>query len=321
MAISQPGETVARGRSAAHQAGREARAEAQSGSGWYAALARIGLVAKGVSFGIVGVLAIKLALGSGGKTTSRDGALQTLAQHWFGKVLLVLLAIGFAGYAIWRFVQAFAEREQEDGEKGMAKKWGKRVGYIGRGLIYAGLTASAVKILIGSGGGQSQNGKAHKTTALVLSWPGGAWIVGIAGGVIIGVASWNAYRGLTRKFEDKWRSGEMSEVARRWGGRAGVAGHLARAVVFTLIGVFVIKAAVDYNPNDAIGLDGALKKLTQASYGPYLLGLTSAGLVCYGLYCLVDARYRDVSASGTIDDGNSGSQAQNLRQRSARPVV
>lgn len=321
MAVRQHGQGVVRGGSAAHSAMREARAEAQSGSGWYAALARVGLVAKGVSFGIVGILAIKLALGEGGRATSRDGALQTLAQHSFGKVLLVLLAIGFAGYAIWRFTQAFAEREEADGEKGKAKIWGKRAGYVGRGLIYAGLTASTAKILAGSGGGESQNGKAHKTASLVLSWPGGTWIVGIAGAVIIGVAAWNAYRGITRKFEDKWSLGKMSEVARKWGGRAGVAGHLARAVVFTLIGIFVVKAAVDYNPNDAIGLDGALQKLAQASYGPYLLGLTAAGLVCYGLYCLVDARYRDVSTNGNAADGNSGGRGQSLRQGSTRSLA
>jgi hypothetical protein len=305
VAVKQTRTAMLSGSTAARHPAREARAEAESGSGWYAVLARVGLVAKGVSFGIVGILAIKLALGNGGSATSREGALKTLAQHGFGKVLLVLLAIGFAAYAIWRFVQAFAEREQEDGEEGAAKKWGKRAGYIGRGLIYAGLAASTVKILLGSGSGQSQNGRAHKTTAVLLSWPGGVWIVGIAGAIIVGIAAWNAYRGVTRKFEDRWRSGGMSELARTWGGRAGVAGHLARAVVFTLIGAFIIKAAVDYNPNDAIGLDGALQKLTQASYGAYLLGLTAAGLVCYGLYCLVDARYRDVSVGGNAEHGRS----------------
>ena len=88
----------------------------------------------------------------------------------------------------------------------------------------------------------------------------------------------------------------MGHTARTWGRRAGVVGHVARAVVFRLIGNFVIKAAVDYNPKDAIGLDGVLQKLAQASHGPYLLGLTAVGLIAYGLYCLVDARYRDVSA-------------------------
>jgi hypothetical protein len=275
---------------------REARSEAELGSGWYAVLARTGLVAKGVSFGIVGVLAFKLALGDGGKATSRQGAMQTLAQNTFGKIMLVALGLGFAAYAIWRFVQAFAERDEEGDEKGEAKKWGKRAGYIGRGLIYASLTFSTIKILAGSGQ-QSQSQKAHHTAGTVLSWPGGRWIVGLVGLAIIGAALWNLYRGVARTFEDKWRIGTMSETERKWGSRAGVAGHIARFVVFGLIGVFVTKAAVDYNPNDAIGLDGALQKLSQTSYGQYLLGLTAFGLVAYGIYCLVDARYRDVSVN------------------------
>jgi hypothetical protein len=274
------------------QAG-DVRAKAESGSGWYAVLARVGLVAKGVSFGIVGALALKLALGDGGRTTSREGALQTLARQSFGKIALILLAAGFAAYAIWRFVEAFAEGAQPDDEA--AKTWAKRAGYVARGLIYAGLTFSAIKILVGSGSG-SQNQRAHHTAATILGWPGGTWIVGILGAAIVVAGLWNLYRGLSRTFEKRWHKGGMSARARKWGGRAGMAGHLARAVVFTLIGMFVIKAAVDYKPRDAIGIDGALQKLAAASYGPYLLGVTAAGLVCYGLYCLVDARYRDVSA-------------------------
>jgi hypothetical protein len=296
VATRQP--VLERGRASLDRPVQRAEADAHAGRGWYAVLARTGLVAKGVSYGIVGILAIKLALGDGGKATSRAGALQSLAGQTFGKVMLALLALGFAAYALWRFVQAVAEREDAgDGEaKGAAKKWGKRAGYVGRGLIYAGLTVSTVKILLGSGGGQSQTGKAHKTTAVVLSWPAGTWLVGIAGAVIVGVGLWNLYRGIARKFEDRWRTGEMGEQARKWGARAGVVGHAARAVVFSLIGIFLVKAAIDYNPKDAIGLDGALRKLENASYGPYLLGLTAAGLVAYALYCFVDARYRDVSA-------------------------
>jgi Domain of Unknown Function (DUF1206) len=296
MGIETAPRTVRASKYAAVPRSHEARADAEKGGGWYSVLARTGLIAKGVSFGIVGVLAFKLALGDGGKTTSRQGAMQTLAQNTFGKVLLVALAIGFAAYAIWRFVQAFAERAERGDEKGEAKKWGKRAGYIGRGLIYTGLTFSAIKILAGSGQ-QSQNQKAHHTAGMVLSWPGGRWIVGIVGLAIFGAALWNLYRGLARTFEDKWRIGTMSETERKWGSRAGVAGHIARFVVFGLIGVFVTKAAIDYNPNDAIGLDGALQKLSQTSYGQYLLGLTALGLVAYGIYCLVDARYRDVSVN------------------------
>lgn len=274
--------------------GAQARAEAEAGRGWYAVLARSGLVAKGLSYGLVGVLALKLALGDGGTATSRQGALEQLAHHSFGKIVLILLAAGFAAYAVWRFVQAYAERP--DAEDGPAKVWAKRAGYAGRGLVYVALTYSTVRILMGSGGGQSQTAKAHHSTAMVLSWPGGRWLVGGAGLGLVGVAVWNLYRGLSRKFEDKWR-GRLTPSVKRWGIRAGVLGHVARFVVFALIGVFAVKAALDYKPSDAIGLDGALQKLAHASYGPWLLGLTAAGLFAYGVYCLVDARLRDVSAN------------------------
>jgi hypothetical protein len=278
--------------------GQEARQKAESGTGWYSSLARLGLVAKGISFAIVGILAIQVALDRGGKPTSRQGALHALADEPLGKALIVLLAIGFAAYAVWRFVEAFAEREPDPGEKGKAKEWGKRAGYVGRGLIYASLTYTCVKLVTGSGGQQSQNEEARKTTAAVFDWPAGRWLVGIVGLCIVGAGVWNAYRGLTRKFEERWHTGEMSAVERRWGGRVGLAGHLARGVVFMLVGIFVTKAALDFEPKQAIGIDGALQKLAAATYGPYLLGVTAAGLVLYAVFCLVDARYRDVSANG-----------------------
>lgn len=271
--------------------------KAESGSGWYAVLARVGLVAKGISYGLVGVLALAVAAGHGGKATSRAGALATIADESWGTLVLVVLALGFAAYAIWRLIQAVVEREDpDDGEAtGLAKKWGKRVGYAGRGLIYAGLSYTTFRLLTGSGADQSQNEKARETTAAIFDWPGGRWIVGAAGLAIIGAGLWNLYRGVSTKFEDKWRGG-MSPTERVWGSRAGVVGHLARGVVFGLIGIFVTKAATDYDAQDAIGFDGALRKLAEAAYGPWLLGLTAAGLVAYGVFCLVDARYRDVSA-------------------------
>jgi hypothetical protein len=295
--MTQPTETVDQAKAAVQHPARKTREDAERGRGWYSWLARIGLVAKGVSYGIVGVLALMLAIGEGGKATSRSGALATIADQPFGEVLLILLAFGFAAYAIWRFVQAFAEREEDDDEaKGKAKKWGKRAGYVGRGLIYAALTFTTIKLLTSSsGGGESQSQQAKQSTSTAFDLPGGRWLVGLVGLAIVAAGLWNAYRAFTTKFEDKWRTGQMSEAERTWGSRVGVAGHLARGVVLGLIGVFIVKAAVEYDPDEAIGLDGALQKLANTTYGPYLLGLTAIGLICYGLYCLVDARYRDVS--------------------------
>src|SRR4029077_19691917 len=128
---------------------------------------------------------------------------------------------------------------------------------------------STVKILTGAHE-QPQNQQARETTAGALDWPAGRWIVGAAGCGVIAAGLWNAYRGLSTKFEDKWETGRMSATERRWGIRAGIVGHLARAVVFVLIGVFLTKAALEYDPKEAIGLDGALQKLASASYGPLL---------------------------------------------------
>jgi MFS family permease len=254
----------------------------RSGRDWQELLARVGLVAKGVSYALVGVLAIGVALGIGGDATSRDGALHALAGNAFGEIVLVLLAAGFAAYALWRVLQAF-----------YCDEWPKRLGYLGRAAIYFSLAFSAARILAGAGGGESQNEKAHKTTGMVLSWPAGRWLVGAAALVAIGVGLWNLYRGISRKFEDKWV--KRSGAAETWGGRAGVVGHIARCVVFTLIGIFAIKAAIDYDPHEAEGLDGALQKLAHQPYGSVLLGVTAAGLVAYAVYCFVDARYRDVT--------------------------
>ena len=268
------------------QTARAAVAQSRN-RGWIRVLARIGLVAKGVSYVLVGILAIKVAIGEGGKTTSRTGALQSVADEWFGKVLLIGLALGFAAYALWRLAQTFFEAEDD------AKGWGKRAGYLGRAAIYAGLTYSAVKLLTG-GHQESQTGKAHKATAQVLSWPAGKWIVLAAGLAIVGAGLWNGYQAVTRNFEEKWNRAKMSEFARKWGKRVGAAGMLARAVVFCLIGGFMVKAAIDYRPKDAIGLDGALAKLASHTYGTWLLGATAAGLLAYAVYCFVDARYRRV---------------------------
>src|SRR5256885_14260342 len=188
--------------------GDRAKQEADAGIGWYAVVARTGRVAKGLSYGLVGALAVKLAVGSGGEATSRQGALAQVAHHSFGKIVLIALALGFAAYALWRFIQAFAERP--DAEDGEAKVWAKRAAYVGRGLIYVGLTFSTVKILTGSGGTQSQNAKTHQSTAMVLGWPGGRWLVGAVGLAFIGVGFWNLYRGLARKFDDNWRTGRLS---------------------------------------------------------------------------------------------------------------
>jgi hypothetical protein len=262
--------------------------QAHSRRDWQEALGRIGLVAKGISYGLVGALAIGVAVGLGGQATSNQGALHDLAATGFGTFLVVLLCIGFVAYAAWRVMEAVTLRERD-----RTKAWGKRVVYLGRAVVYGTLAYSGARIVAGAGN-QSQNQKAHKTTSIVLSWPGGTWLVGIIGAAVICLGLWNLYSGLSRRFESKWL-GAMSAAARRWGVRAGVVGHVARFIVFTLIGAFAIQAASNYTPKDSVGLDGALQKLAHQSYGSFLLGVTAAGLIAYAVFCFFDARYRDLT--------------------------
>jgi len=250
-------------------------------------LARAGFVARGLIYGIIGILAIKLALGAGGKTTNQQGALKTIAHEPFGEVLLILVAIGLAGYALWRLLRALLGHGPEDTDTTF-----ERIAGFASGIVYAGLSAIAVEILLGSGGGGS--GSANKTTAGVFGWPAGVWLVGIVGAVLIGVGLYQGYRGLSQDFLKDSKTEQMSPGVRKWIEWIGTFGHLARMVVFVLIGVFLIDAAVDYNPNKAIGLDGALAKVAHASYGPFLLGIVAAGLIAFGLYSLSDARYRRI---------------------------
>lgn len=256
-------------------------------SGAFALLARGGFVARGAIYAIIGLLAIKVALGDGGKTTNQQGALETIARQPFGKVLLILVAVGLGGYALWRFVRAAIGHGREASDSAF-----DRIAALGSGVVYAILCAVAVAILVGSG--SSGSGSAQKATGGVLGWPAGPWLVGAGGLVLIGIGLYQGYRGISQEFLDDSKTEEMSRPVRTCFEWIGTFGHLARMVVFGLVGVFLIKAAVEFDPNKAVGLDGALAKLAHASYGSYALGVVAAGLFVFGLFSVADARYHRI---------------------------
>lgn len=274
---------------AASAAEIKADAKQAGQSRWVGWLGRLGLAAKGVSFAIVAVLAIDVALEDEGRTRDRQGALRAIADESYGVYLLVALAAGFAAYALWRFVQAFLDREHEGhGPKGLAK----RASFLGRGAIYAGLFLSTMSVLLGDDGGSGN--EEDRTTAGVLEAPAGRWLV-IAVGVAIGaVALYNGHRAVTRKFEKKLRLDELGPGTRRAVTAVGVVGHLARFVVFSIVSWFLVKAAVEFDPKKAVGLDGALAELAQQPHGKVLLFTVAAGILAYGIYAAVESRYRRV---------------------------
>jgi Domain of Unknown Function (DUF1206) len=258
---------------------------------WLVPAARAGLLAKAGLYAIIGALALAVAVRAGGQTTDQKGALATLTDEPAGGVLIGLLAAGLLGYALWRLVQAIFDTGGEgDDATGVVK----RVGYAATAAIHLALFAFAIRLLTDSGGSGSSSGSGssqeQQTTAGVLGWPGGRVIVIVAALVIIGVGAYNAYRGITKGFMDELTVGGG---ASRLVEPLGVVGHVARGVVFALVGVLLMKAAVEYDPSEAEGLDGALARLADQPYGQVLLGLAAAGLLAYAAYCVADARYHD----------------------------
>jgi len=251
-------------------------------------LSRAGFIARGLVYAIIGVLAFEIATGHGGKITNQQGALKTVEHQPFGHFLLVLLAVGLGGYALWRLFRAALGHGPEGADSGL-----ERLGALGSGLVYAAMCALAVQLLLGSGSSGS-SGNTKQTTRDVFSWPAGRWIVLVAGIVMLGVAGYQFFRGVAKKFLDDDKTEKMGQTMKTWITWAGMIGHVARAVVFGLVGVFLIRAAIDYKANEAIGLDGALAKVYDSTYGPALLGAVAAGLVLFGIFSITEARYRRI---------------------------
>ena len=256
-------------------------------SPWVERLGRLGLVAKGVLYAVIGVLAAKVALGGREESPDKGGALRTIAEQPLGRGLLGLLAAGLAGYALWRLAQAIFDRDAEgEGPKGLAK----RAGHLAKGVWYGVLCGLTVSVLVGNGGGSSE----QQTTAGVFERPFGRYIVYAAGLAFLGAALFNGYRAVTCKFNEKLNTGQMGDLEEKAATGIGILGHVARLVVFGLIGAFLLEAAWTFDPSEARGLDGALLELSQEPYGGLLLGAVAFGLIAYAVHCFVQARYRRI---------------------------
>lgn len=277
----------------ARQVQHHARRAAAETAPWVQRLARLGYAAKGVVYVIIGAVAADAAFSPAEQVQGSSGALGTILHQPFGKVLLAVVALGLAGYVLWKAVQAVTDPEHKGSDaKGMAA----RIGYGISAVLYAGLTLEAVRMLRGQGGGGQGNGAQH-WTAMVMDKPFGRWLVGLAG---LGVAGYGIVQ-LVRAFKSdltKKLHLEGSAVATRDRvvalGRAGMA---ARGVVFVIIGWLVLQAALRYDPSRAQGLEGALVKLREAPAGPWVLAAVAIGLIAYGVFQLVKARYRVIRAS------------------------
>jgi hypothetical protein len=250
--------------------------------GW---VARVGLTARGLVYVLIGVLALTVARG-GHKEVDQKGALQQVLTHSYGSVLVGAMAAGFAAYALWRLSEAAF------GVTGEGRAVGPRIQSLVRGLIYAALAVSAVSLLQGSH--SSQAGQQSEITARVMHHSGGRWLVGLVGLAIAAAGLILAWQGVRLRFMKYFPAGALKPRVRALVRALGGFGTVARGLVFAVVGVLVVVAAERFEPSKAGGLDEALKTLRDRSYGQLILTVIALGLIAFGMYGLLEARYRRV---------------------------
>jgi hypothetical protein len=247
--------------------------------------ARLGLSARALIYLTIGVLAFLVAIGHSTKETDQWGAFQQINRGTLGHIMLWIVAIGLAGYSLWRFSEAVG------GAAGDGRKAGPRFSSFFRACIYGFLAVNAFQIALGHRT-RSQVSRQEGITAQIMKHSGGRWVVGIVGAIVLAVGLMLAYEGLTQKFEKYLRMSAMSTSIKRVVTVLGTVGTTARGAVFALAGIFVIQAATEYKPSKAAGLDGALRSLRDVAAGPWLLGVAAAGLIAFGIYGFAEARWR-----------------------------
>jgi len=259
----------------------------QQAAAWVIMLARIGYVAKGVLYITVGVLAAGLAFGVGGRTTDSRGALDTIEAGPFGAVTLTLIAAGLLGYAVWRLLNAATDAERRgDHPSGLAIRAGSAL----RGLAYGYLGLVTIRfLLVRAEDGGDQIGS---ITAQVLSLPAGRSTVIAAGLGFIGYGCYQLFRAGSDRVVRHLKTWEAGHHGTRWIRRLGRFGIAARAVVFGMVGVLLIRAAWKFDPSEAGGIEESLDALARAPKGMLVLAVVAVGLVSYGLFQLATARYR-----------------------------
>ena len=238
---------------------------------------------------VFGLIAFDLATGDHSGKPSSQGALTEMAQQPYGTWLLGVVALGLFLYAVACALGAIRGR---GGKKAGESDTKDRVMDAGRAVVNAGLAVYAVKILLDGRSSSGSGNTESKATAMVLDWPGGQVIVSLIGLAIIaaGIAQWRkAYK---QKFTEGLALEEASDKTRRVVTKLGTVGYIARGIVFALVGAFLVNAALDYNPDEAVGVDGALLELAGKAYGPWILGFVGVGTIAFGVWSAVEARYR-----------------------------
>ena len=278
---------------AAERTGAKVDQQVRKVAPWVEALAHLGYAAKGLLYVGMGAIAAQVAAGQGGRVTDSRGVLATVARLPGGMIALFIAAFGFAGCAVWRLVGAICDGDNCGRD---AKGLAKRVAFALGGIVYAALCVATVRLLAGARS-TSSGREPRQWSARAMSLPGGRWIVVAVGVGIVLYGAWQLVRAVRGKLGTRLRLGAMEAGTRHVVIAISRFGIAARAVVFMLLGWFLMRAGLTFDPSEARGLGGALRALQHAAYGPVVLGVTALGFAAYGGYLFAQARYREIRAA------------------------
>lgn len=251
-------------------------------------VARAGLLSRAVNYLVLAILVTAVLLGRGDKELDRRGAIESVAAAPLGRALLLILCIGFISYIAWQLLRALASRADQSAAGNAAR----RALALGTAVIYAAFLVSTVRVLLGSSG-QSPQGDQDSWTSRLLAARGGRIVIVAAGAAIIASGIGLLGYAVSRKFETPLDTSSMGPAMRRLAAVLGVAGQGARGVVFGIVGSFVLSAGLTADASRSKGLDASLNTLAAQRFGAIMLSLVALGFLAFGLYSLVDARYRD----------------------------
>jgi Domain of Unknown Function (DUF1206) len=266
----------------------QAEDAARQASPWVERLARLGYVAKGVVYAVIGFLALREALGAGGQTIDPTGAMQSIGTQPFGGIMLALLALGLACYALWKVVQGITDA---DGKGSDAHGIVRRVAYVGSGVIHGTLAYTAAQSILGA---EDSSEDAAAASAMAFQPPLGQILVGLVGLAVIGVGLYQLYAAYEAKFRSELKLERMGEGEEGWVIYAGRIGTASRALAIGVAGAFLVLAAYQSDPSETRGLGAALETVQHQPLGSYMLGTIAAGLLIYGAFMFAIARYRRI---------------------------
>jgi hypothetical protein len=241
---------------------------------------------------VAAILALRLVTGAD-ERVDKDGALEALARQRLGAVLLAVAGLGFAGYAAWRFLRAFTGDAEGSSASGTVKVL-RRAADVGRGLSYVVLIYTTAKLLFG---GRDEVGGREKERDWTVDLLGHAWgrpLVLALGAAAVVVGLIVAFRGFNRDFDKSLDKRRVPPWARSVVPVAGTLGYVARGVVVCVVGWFLARAAWQFDPQEAVGVAGALGRLSAELWGRVVLSAVAAGLLSFGVFSFVEAAYRKV---------------------------